>query len=245
MTGTGAALRPVVEPGGAEWIARRLLPWWSLPGGEMPVGAIIPVGFDAYARILHSAYRLTGGHETHVSWREFAAEAGVTPHAEMQWDEITPSTGRLGAERLHRPPDEGHLPADEAEILVEVLQRHTRAPDRCWFAVWEGYGGLEPDVRWPEAARLHLPNRDYVLLWGPVEAAARSFEPAPFRQSANLWWPDDQAWCVATEIDYSWTYVGGTRPCIDDLLAESRLEVLPIRSDQRVSGRRSTGAQPG
>jgi hypothetical protein len=244
MTGAEALVRPAIEPSSAEWLVKRLMPWWSLPGGEMPVGAIVPIGLEAYARVLHPAYRKTDGREVSVRWSEIAGWAGVTPHAEMRWDEIVPPIIRMDEERLHMPPQEGHLPADQAEILVEVLRPHTTTPRRCCFAVWEGYGALEPDARWPEAARLELPNRDYVLLCGPIEAAAQSFEPAPFRQSANLWWPEDRAWCVATEIDYAWTYVGGTKSCIDDLLTESRLEALRIGPDQRARGRRPIDAPP-
>lgn len=45
----------------------------------------------------------------------------------------------------------------------------------------------------------------------------------------NLWWPEDRAWIVVTEIDYAWTYVGGTVRLIEKLLADNELEVLPAR----------------
>jgi hypothetical protein len=45
-------------------------------------------------------------------------------------------------------------------------------------------------------------------------------------QSPNVWRPDDRAWCVSTEIDLAWTYVGGSRTAIDDVLSEPRLEAL-------------------
>jgi hypothetical protein len=48
-------------------------------------------------------------------------------------------------------------------------------------------------------------------------AAQRNYSP-------NLWWPDDRAWCVASEIDLAWTYVGGTEALINDILANSQLE---------------------
>ena len=32
---------------------------------------------------------------------------------------------------------------------------------------------------------------------------------------------------MATEVDYAWTYVGGSRELIDELIADERLEVLP------------------
>lgn len=37
---------------------------------------------------------------------------------------------------------EGHLPEDELAALVEVLARHTRTPDECFHALWDGYGDL-------------------------------------------------------------------------------------------------------
>jgi hypothetical protein len=51
-------------------------------------------------------------------------------------------------------PAEGTLPLDTAIALADVLARHTATPDRCWFAVWEGFGALRPEWRtspcgWP------------------------------------------------------------------------------------------------
>lgn len=235
-------LRPAVEPAGAEWIAPRLLPWRVSAGGYMSVGAIVPTGFDAYARVFHPAYRWADGRQEPVRWAEIARGAGMELHVVIRWDEIAPPPGQEPPERLS-PPQEGQFPTEEAEAVVQVLRRHTAAPDRCWFAIWDGFGGLWPDERWPGVARLHLPSRDYVLLRGPIEAASRSFMPSPSRQSANLWWPEDRAWCVATEIDNMWTYVGGTEACIEALLASSRLEVLRTRPDHRASGRRPAEAE--
>lgn len=47
----------------------------------------------------------------------------------------------------------------------------------------------------------------------------------PTYQSANLWWPDDRAWCVATEIDFNTTYIAGSRTLLDALLGSGALEV--------------------
>jgi hypothetical protein len=57
------------------------------------------------------------------------------------------------------------------------------------------------------------------------------------RQSPNLIWPQDHAWCVATEIDLDCTLVAGSEPLAESLLAEPRLETWqvgagdPIRFD--------------
>lgn len=50
----------------------------------------------------------------------------------------------------------------------------------------------------------------------------------PSYQSANLWWPADRAWCVATEIDFNTTYIAGTQGLVDALLACEALEVHQV-----------------
>jgi hypothetical protein len=124
------------------------------------------------------------------------------------------------------PPSEGTLPPELAAQLATVLARHTRAPERCWCAVWNGFGALPRDVR--AAPAFELPHRAYHLLSGPVEAAAESVLAPPRQQSPNLWWPDDSAWCVATEIDLKSTYVACDEACRAELLNRPELEALPI-----------------
>jgi hypothetical protein len=50
----------------------------------------------------------------------------------------------------------------------------------------------------------------------------------------QLWWPDDRAWCVATDIDLDTTYVGASRECVARLPAEPHLEVVPAQIDDGV-----------
>lgn len=84
----------------------------------------------------------------------------------------------------------------------------------------------------PAGPRVRIPNRDYLLFEGPLEGASdmgdRSSEGFFIPQSPNLFWPDDHAWCVATEIDLDSTYVGASAALIGDLLADTRLEALPV-----------------
>ena len=47
-------------------------------------------------------------------------------------------------------------------------------------------------------------------------------------QSPNLWWPADRAWIVASEIDHTWTYIGGTAALIRSILDHTDLEALPV-----------------
>jgi len=69
--------------------------------------------------------------------------------------------------------------------------------------------------------------REYYLLRGPLGSLASfTFGSTGLFQSPNIWWPEDRAWVVATEIDDWTTYVGGTRACIDAPLAAEDLEVV-------------------
>ncbi|MGW8375644.1 hypothetical protein [Streptomyces sp. ODS28] len=57
----------------------------------------------------------------------------------------------------------------------------------------------------------------------------------PFWRAPNLWWPEDRAWCVATEVDFTSTYIGGTHACIDALLHAPELEAYPAHPGDTVT----------
>jgi hypothetical protein len=74
---------------------------------------------------------------------------------------------------------------------------------------------------------------------GSIEAAAESVDDAVLDpslgflsefafQSASLWWPDDHAWCVATEIDFVTTYIGCDERCSDEILRLDDVESFEV-----------------
>jgi hypothetical protein len=182
----------------ADWIVERLHPFAA------DVGSILPEGFAAYVRILHAA-------------------------------------------RDGRPASAGTLAPDELDALTKSLSAHTQRPESCWFGIWDGYGWLQgppaiadlapagggharaelPAVPL-DAARLHVPGRSYLLYEGPIQAAAAFCADELTCQSPNLWWPEDRAWCVASEIDLPWTYVGGSHALADLLLHDERHDAVPV-----------------
>jgi pimeloyl-ACP methyl ester carboxylesterase len=152
----------------------------------------------------------------------------------MQWPAIT-GGWEFVAEEDQSPlwddsPAEGHLPSSVAARLAGVLRRHTGTPDDCWFGVWQGWGGALSTT-----TLLRLPAREHLLVRGPVELAAANMAAEPSEQSANLWWPADRAWCVATDVDLMSTYVGGSAACLAELAAIPELEVLPATPDEPVT----------
>jgi hypothetical protein len=198
----------------------------GLRGFAQSVLSLVPEGFEAYARIFHPAGN--GDPEVPVRWRDIAQANGRTAHRMMQWPSITgsfrfcESNSQPGV--WDHAPGEGSLPEPLVPVLTSVLARHTGTPGRCWFAVWDGWGALEPGVR--EAPVFDLPHRRLFLLTGPITAVRRSLETPPWWQSPTLWWPDDRAWCVETEVDLESTYVGGTRACLAELLCHPDLEAV-------------------
>jgi hypothetical protein len=87
---------------------------------------------------------------------------------------------------------------------------------------------------------LDLPGRRYVLLEAtPAELADPAWPwaagigwhsgfPGPM---PSLIWPDDHAWCVATEIDFDSTLVGGSRELVDAILADDTFESFEVGPD--------------
>lgn len=103
--------------------------------------------------------------------------------------------------------------------------------------------------------RVRLPAREYILFEAPLEAATEMGERSGEQvaaaqpgidlaaygladdftpQSPSIFWPDDQSWCVATEIDLDSTYVGGPKELIEATLGDERFEAWPAGLDDRV-----------
>lgn len=220
----------VANPDTAAWLKTSMEKFWGRNDNANYVAAIIPAGFESYARILHPGSIKPEGRE--VSWAEIAARFGYTPHAQMQWHAITESIHPAEAARLN-PPSAGNLPRKHAQELVEILGDHTGTPQDCYFAIWDGWGLPVLDALTSKTANLRLPHRSYHLSQDPIGFALQSISPLTW-QSANMWWPEDRAWCVAIEVDLMWTYVGGRSACINAILADNRLEAWPATPDDRV-----------
>ncbi len=211
------------------WIAAALAgrPWGT-------VAALAPADFPAHGRVLHPAVRYAGDDDLEVPWAEVAGANGTVVHPLMQWPAIA-GGWEFVAEDDQSPlwddsPAEGHLPAQVAARLAAVLRRHTGTPDDCWFGIWQGWVGALPT-----RPRLALPGREHLLVRGPVELAAANMAAEPTEQSANLWWPADRAWCIATDVDLMSTYVGCSAACLAELAATGGLEVLPASPDDPVT----------
>jgi hypothetical protein len=190
------------------------------------VGAIVPTGFEAYARVF--PWIDLRGEERRLRWAELAAVNGRVAHPLMEFDLIaTPAPGRGPSpiEPKHGPL--GPMFGTEIRELANVLRDFTRTPELCWYCAWVGY---VIDDREGNAPQVHHDIRDYFLSFGPIEEVT-SFG---YGEGPDIWWPDDRAWCVGSDTDLAATYVGGSSRCIDALLAYTTLEAMPVSANDRV-----------
>jgi hypothetical protein len=225
------------------------------------VGSVVPAVFDAYARVFHPASRHTGASEVEVRWAGVAAANGRVMHPAAEWGSLTGSWEWHEQPGLwDQPPRSGELPEASAMRLAAVLAKYTKSSECSYFALWDGWDTLglllsfsegtpenvqrrerqaaeEEIAAWRElvqgGAAFTLPNREMRLLRGPLAAIDRFYEF--YHHPPNLWWPEDRAWCVGTDVDLMSTYVGGSSASISAVLADDRLESLPVSIDQCVT----------
>ncbi len=161
-------------------------------------------------------------------------------------------------------PSDGELDPDIARDLATVLAAHAGTPGACFFAYWEGWGDPVPLMPPPrglldrirqrrtasayssgevfagtprehkgDTAHFHIPGRGFYLFEGTLDEVTTGWDGTG-GELPSMWWSKDQSWCVATEIDFDSTYVGGSRACIDDLFSHDSLEALEASINNRI-----------
>ena len=120
--------------------------------------------------------------------------------------------------------------SDQVEAADWIVERlHPFARD-VGSVIPDGFDAYVPRVS--SGARARRSGRRQRAVGGDREPEW-SFCVPPFPQTPNLWWPEDRAWCVATEIDLAWTYVGGSSELAATLLGDRRLEALAATVEDR------------
>ena len=98
----------------------------------------------------------------------------------------------------------GAAPVDAVRAALATLGSYTTTSSHGYAAIWEGWvSGASA----PQAPRVEIPHRVMLLFTGPVEALrdapalAWYGSAAGVEQEPHLVWPQDQAWCLACEVD--------------------------------------------
>lgn len=214
----------------ARWIEEELL--GRELGGRTRVEHFVPHGFESYARILHPVHGPADDVRPSVAWSDVADWSGRNLVPTSPFSQIAQRPdGAIWPSR----PEDGTLPFETCARLIGLLEPATTTPDVCWFCLWDGWGVLDlPTRKLPPRVRGPF-SRWYLLYRGPVAAAA-NFRWGPAFHSPNIWWPEDRAWCVVTEIDARSTYVGGTKDLVARMLQSDQLEAVPAKLDDPLDG---------
>lgn len=235
----------------ASWLDGRLRP------ATEGLDGLVPRSFERYLRLLHPASRILDGTRQPITWSNLASLKGESITNDMTWSDVFDQKVLSNPVDDIGDPLSGSVPPNELQQLSEILAAFTSTPDTVWFAVWDGWAGLSilPDTSQPlatgrpvgitrfvsrfqrrdnsraegVAATVHLPARDYFLFSGTCLDASQSFTTPPGTQSASMWWPEDRAWFIATEIDDVSTYIGASNECARALLSASDLELVVCR----------------
>lgn len=237
------------ESSAADWIVTGVKPWGK---ERVRLWSFMPHVFESYARVFHPFH----GHElTRIRWSEVAASRGVVIGPTTWFKDI--AGGQRDLSEWEHEPSDGSVEEDLLFALRDALAQFTTTPDRCWLAVWAGWGSWHPgsrsmlvaatdphllpsgavqtDMLEPpgDAARVRMEHREHFLLSSHLDLVP-SFAILGWHQSPSLWWPEDRAWCVVTEVDGYSTYVGGAKSCVDAVTTSPRLEAIRVPADVRM-----------
>jgi hypothetical protein len=173
----------------------------------------------AYARVLNPARR----RDAAIRWDRI----GATPvDSTTQWPELVAAESFDPDDRWE--PEMGTVDPAVAVRLADLLATRTTTPHECFFLVWEGYGGLRPDVKTAITVDVGGESRRMHVLSGRVSDATESIETVPSGDPSGrspMWWiPSDGAWCVGNDIYGRSVFVGGSAETISAVVADPQLE---------------------
>lgn len=198
----------------AEWIAGACRGDWGT------VGALVPNRYPLVMRVQAPNGSPGDWWSAYRDLFEIVASIGErhTSSPARAWFAVWEGHGFDTATTLiawHEPPldDETHRAREQQRARLRAEDEHRNATIRAALG---------------QVPSFDLPNRTYYLLEGPVTAATQLRHPGPSRDWRNpdLFWPDDQQWFVATDVDFWSLYIGGD----DDLITEIGRNV-PTRTE--------------
>jgi hypothetical protein len=244
-------LTPADDAAHARWVVEEL-------AASMGVSSVVPARFEAYARLLHPLPGDQRWAEVAPTFTGHGLERYEYPYA----DQLLAVEGSLDAAIVDAlvgvlanatsKPDCCHfglwkgwgwLHAGSSSLYAVDRSRGPLARLRSareLQRVRRQHQLVMQDVH-EFAAACPVPpgcgDRGMLLFDGPIGAVdAIGYDALGqgvlSRQSPQWWWPSDDMWFVATEIDYPWTYVAGPDGLIKAVLALNDLESVRIDRDE-------------
>lgn len=127
----------------------------------------------------------------------------------------------------------GELAGSRTRVVGATVDDPVHDAEEALIAAWQDQVALLP--------RFEQPYRRYLLGHGSIGVACDLYnqplgsDPWPtLGLTPQIWWPEDRAWVVATEVDFDSTIVAATAAGVEALLACDGIEALLIPSDGRL-----------
>jgi hypothetical protein len=191
------------------------------PGNSLSV--LLPPHFEAYSKILtemRSFVETKRGREgPRIRWRELADFLCVPfePQICHKWFFASMSETACWSRFLYGPA-EGNLDHEELSEIVSILRPFT--------------GGQECFLRFAE---IPLTGTDKPRLFsGALNEVIEFGKENDYRFSPEYLWPSDRSWCLCSDFDFEFTFVGGPQELISAILASRELEAFQITPQTRV-----------
>jgi len=73
-----------------------------------------------------------------------------------------------------------------------------------------------------------------MLFAGPLDGVVEFGKENNYQFSPEYVWPSDRSWCLCSEFDFEFTFVGGTQELISAILASSEFEAFQITPQTRI-----------
>ena len=217
----GDSLRAADTVGPAAWLEQSCQgEWWT-------VGALVPNHYESLLRVYAPA-PCPG--EWWSTYRElFAVVASIgersTATPDQAWFAIWDGHGFDGAEIRVAWSDP---PRDETE-------RQARDAERAQLRDESRRRNVAVRSALDQIPRFDRPHRTYYLLEGPVRAVNDLRHPYGDRwRNPDLFWPDDQEWFVATDVDFWSLYIGGRSSFIAELAESVSTRAETVTLDLRL-----------
>ncbi|WP_459643588.1 hypothetical protein [Kineococcus sp. NUM-3379] len=162
--------------------------------------------------------------------------AGFAAYARLRFVPDPTWPGQFEGDVALGPGPDAPSENDQVRAALTVLAAHTATADRCFFAVWDGWGLVPTDEATP---RMRVPNRDHLLFEGSASDLGdsrqwdRVLRP---RDGRGTWadgpcpafvWPADRAWCLTRDVDTHYAAIGASGAAVQDLLDLPHLDVVP------------------
>jgi hypothetical protein len=218
------------------------------------VSHLLPPTFESYAKILH---RITAKYENvdsplsdpeiavlrvppcaelrsfveaqrgkgeapRIRWRTLAELLGVPYDSEIchEWFRARLNDPTCWPRFLYGP-DEGNLDHEELSEVLFILHPFIGRQE-CFFRF----------------ASIPLAGSDKPILFaGALDGVVDFLNENKYQFSPEYLWPSDRKWCLCTDYDLMFTFVGGSRELISAILESRTLETLQVAQQTRIDSR--------